>query len=105
MAKIQKQSILRATREKQLVAYKGIPIRLQTDFSAKNVQAMRQWYNILKVVKGKKNPITENTLPDKNIKNMSRTDQGFTNKQNLKKPQNLNTTKVASPKKMLQELL
>ena len=48
-----KEKILKATREKQQITYKGIPIRLSADFSAKTLQARRQWYNISKVMKGK----------------------------------------------------
>ena len=34
-----KERILKATREKQRVSYKGTPIRLSADFSAENLQA------------------------------------------------------------------
>ena len=34
-----KEKILKATREKQQIIYKGIPIRLTTDFSAETLQA------------------------------------------------------------------
>ena len=38
-------------REKQLVMYKGTPIRQSTDFSAEILQARRDWHNTLKVMK------------------------------------------------------
>ena len=54
MTKIKdKEKILKGTREKQQITYKGIPIRLSEDFSAKTLQARREWHNIFKVMKGK----------------------------------------------------
>ena len=38
-----KERILKAAREKQRVTYKGIPIRLSTDFSKETLQARRGW--------------------------------------------------------------
>ena len=43
-----KEKILKATREKQKITYKGIPIRLSADFSAENLQARREWLIYLK---------------------------------------------------------
>ena len=44
MAKFQdKERILKAAREKQEVTYKGVPIRLATDFSMETLQAKREW--------------------------------------------------------------
>ena len=40
---------LKATREK-LGTYKGIPIRLSTDFSKETLQARRDWQEIFKVI-------------------------------------------------------
>ena len=55
MAKIKdKERILKAARGKQLVMYKGTPIRQLPDFSAEMLQARRQWHNIFKVLKEKK---------------------------------------------------
>ena len=48
-----KERILTATREKQLVTYEGTSIRLSADFSAETLQARREWHDILKVMKGK----------------------------------------------------
>ena len=48
-----KEKLLKVTREKAQITYKGTPIRLTADFSAGNLQARREWHNILKVMKGK----------------------------------------------------
>ena len=45
-----KERILKATREKQRVTYRGIPIRLSADFSKETLQARRDW-QIFKVMK------------------------------------------------------
>ena len=46
-----KEKILKAAREKQLVTYKGVPIRLSADFSKETLQARRDWQEIFKVMK------------------------------------------------------
>ena len=46
-----KEKILKATREKQKITYKGIPIRLSADLSAETLQARTEWQDILKVMK------------------------------------------------------
>jgi len=48
-----KERILKAAREKQQVTYKGNPICLTADLSAKILQARREWQDIFKVLKGK----------------------------------------------------
>ena len=48
-----KEKILNAPREKQQVTYKGNPICLTADLSAKILQARREWQDIFKVLKGK----------------------------------------------------
>ena len=48
-----KERILKATREKQQVTYKGNPIHLTADLSAETLQARREWQGILKILKGK----------------------------------------------------
>nr|KAF6433793.1 hypothetical protein HJG59_008856 [Molossus molossus] len=54
MQKVQdKERILKAAREKQLVTYKGVPIRLSADFSKETLQARREWQEILRVMKSK----------------------------------------------------
>ena len=49
-----KEKILKAPREKQQITYKGIPIRLTADLSAETLQTRREWQDIFKVMKGKK---------------------------------------------------
>ena len=48
-----KEGILKATREKQIVIYKGTLIRLPSDFSREIFQARRDCHEILKVMKSK----------------------------------------------------
>ena len=48
-----KERILKATREKQQVTYKGNPKRLTADLSTETLQARREWQDIFKVLKGK----------------------------------------------------
>ena len=46
-----KERILKATREKERVTYKGVPIRLSADFSKETLQARRGWKEVFKVIK------------------------------------------------------
>ena len=48
-----KVRILKLAREKQLVTYKGAPIRLSADFSKETLQARRDWQERVKVMKSK----------------------------------------------------
>ena len=48
-----KERILKATREKQVVTYKEAPIRLSSDFSTETFQARRKWCELHKVMKSK----------------------------------------------------
>ena len=48
-----KERILKAAREKQLVTYKGVPIRLSADFSKETLQARRDWQETFKVMKSR----------------------------------------------------
>ena len=48
-----KERILKATREKETVTYKGGPIRLSADFSKATLQARRGWKEVFQVMKGK----------------------------------------------------
>ena len=44
MAKFKdKERVLKAAREKQVVTYKGAPIRLSSDFTTETLQARREW--------------------------------------------------------------
>ena len=54
LAKIKdKERILKAAREKETVTYKGVPIKLSTDFSKETLQERRGWKEVFKVMKGK----------------------------------------------------
>ena len=47
MSKVkEKERILKATRERQQVIYKGNPIRLSADFSSETLQDRREWHDI-----------------------------------------------------------
>lgn len=59
------ERILKATREEQLVMYKGIPIRLSASFSSETLQIRKEWLDVFKV-KGKK-PTTKNILPSEGV--------------------------------------
>ena len=48
-----KERILKATREKGTVTYKGVPIGLSAAFSKETLQARRGWKEVFQVVKGK----------------------------------------------------
>ena len=48
-----KDKILKATREKQQIIYKGTPIRLSADFSTETLQDRSEQHDIFKVIKGK----------------------------------------------------
>ena len=43
-----KERILKASREKEIITYKGVPIRLSADFSKQTLQARRGWKKCLK---------------------------------------------------------
>ena len=53
LAKIKDERILKAAREKDMVTYKGLPIRLSADFSKETLQARRGWKEVFKVMKVK----------------------------------------------------
>ena len=48
-----KERILKASREKQQVTYKGNPVHLTVNLSAETLQARKEWQDIFKVLKGK----------------------------------------------------
>ena len=48
-----KERILEATREKETLTYKVVPIKLSADFSKETLQAKRGWKEVFKVMKGK----------------------------------------------------
>ena len=49
----EKDRVLKATREKETVTYKGVPIRPSADFSKETLQARRGWKEASKIMKGK----------------------------------------------------
>ena len=48
-----KEQILKATRKKQQITYKGISIRITVDLSIETLQTRREWQDIIKVIKEK----------------------------------------------------
>ena len=48
-----KKGILQAAREKKIVTYKGVPIRLSDDFSKETLQARRHQQKVFKVMRSK----------------------------------------------------
>ena len=48
-----KERILKAASEEQLVTYRGVPIRLSADFSKETLQARRDWQEVFQVMKSK----------------------------------------------------
>ena len=48
-----KERILKDIRAKQLVTYKGAPMRLSADFSTETLQSRKDWHKIFKVMKSK----------------------------------------------------
>ena len=48
-----KERILEAAREKETVAYKGVPLRLSADFSKETLLERRGWKEVFQVMKGK----------------------------------------------------
>ena len=48
-----KERILKAAREKEIVTYKGVPIRLSADFSKETFHAGKDCKEVFKVMKGK----------------------------------------------------
>ena len=47
-----KERILKAPREKQLVTYRGVPIILSADFSKETLQTRRHWQEIVMKSRG-----------------------------------------------------
>ena len=95
-----KEKILKATREKQQIAYKGIPKRLTADRSVEILHARRDWQDIFKVMKGK-NLQSRLLYPARISFRFDGEIKTFTDKQKLRE---FNTTKTAL-QKMLKELL
>ena len=95
-----KEKILKAAREKQQIAHKGIPIRLTADLSAETLQARREWQDIFKVMEGK-NLQQRLLYPARISFRFDGEIKTFTDKQKLRE---FSTTKPAL-QQMLKELL
>ena len=48
-----KERILKATREMERAAYKGVPVKISAGFSKETLQARRGWKEVFRVMKGK----------------------------------------------------
>ena len=47
------ERLLKEAREKKLVTYRGVPVRLSADFSKETLQARRDWQETFKVMKSR----------------------------------------------------
>ena len=100
LTKIKEKKIFKTTREKQHITYKGTPISISADFSAKTLQATMEWHNIFKVMKGK-NLQTRILYTARLLFRFDRGIKSFTDKQKLRE---FSTTRRAL-QQMLKELL
>ena len=69
-----KEKLLKATREKRQITYKGTPIRLTDDFSAETLQARRERHDIFKLMKEKD---LQPRLPSKDLIQILQRNQKF----------------------------
>ena len=105
-----KEQILKAAREKQQITHKGIPIRIIADLSfflsffffflVETLQAIKEWQDILKVMK-EKNLQPRLLYPARISFKYEGEIKSFTDKQKLRE---FSTTKPAL-KQMLKDLL
>ena len=86
-----KERILKAAREKQQIAHKGIPTRITADLSTETLQARREWQDILKVMK-ESNPQPRLLYPVRISFKIDGEIKSFSDKQKLRE---FNTTKPA----------
>ena len=84
-----KERMLKAAKEKQLVMYRGVPTRLSADFSKESLQARRDWQEIFKVMKNR--DIQPNLLYPAKIS--FRTEGQIKNFPDMKKPKEFTITK------------
>ena len=87
-----KEGILKVAREKQQVTYKGKPIPITADLSAETLSARREWQDIFKILKGKKNLQPRLMCPAKISLKIDREIKSFSDKQMLRE---FSTTKPA----------
>lgn len=64
------RQVLKVTREKQLVTYKGTPLRLTANFSLETVEARRPWDDIFEVPRGGGKLSTKNLISSKTVLKM-----------------------------------
>ena len=81
-----KERILKAIREKKLVTYRGLPIRLSADFSKETLQARKDWQEIFKVTKARdcSSMKAKIALPSKAIVWNQRKDKELPRKEKIK---------------------
>ena len=79
-----KDKILKATREKQQITYKGTPIKLSADFSTETLQARREWHGIFKMMKGKD---LQPRIPSKTLIQILRRNQKLSRQAKIKRIQ------------------
>ena len=79
-----KEQILKAVREKQQIAYKGIPIRLTVDLSIETLQARRDWQETLRMMK-ENTPTSKITLSGKNLLQIQRRNRKLYKQAKVKK--------------------
>ena len=95
-----KEQILKATREKQQITHKGIPIMITADLSIEAPQARGEWQDILKVMK-EKNLQPRLLYPARISFKYEAEIKSFTDKQKLRE---FSTTKPAL-QQMIKDLL
>ena len=95
-----KEQILKATRKKQQITHKVIPIRITADLSIETLQAKREWQDILNMMK-EKNLQSRLLYPARISFKYEGEIKSFTDKQKLKE---FSTTKPAL-QQMLKDLL
>ena len=65
-----KEQILKAAREKQQIAHKGIPIRITADLSIETLQTRKEWQDILKLMKENNLPILKEINPEYSLEGL-----------------------------------
>ena len=86
-----RDKILKATKEKQQITYKGTSNRLSADFSIEILQARREWHVIFKVMKGK-NLQPRTLYPPRLSFRFDGESKSFPDKQKLKRIQHHQTS-------------
>ena len=81
--------MLKVAREKQSINYKGISIKLSADLSAETLQVRKEWQDIFKVLKRKKNLQPRILYPARISLKMEGEIKNFSSKQKLKEYSNI----------------